>query len=197
MAAILGGTMRAPFTASVFALETTHDWTTAVPVFLASISAAAVTVLWIPRSIQMEKVALRGVHVARACEVMTLERKPVAEATDLGEIARAAGERAQEGVARRVHPVPRVTAGARVHDAVAAMARSDVEAVLVEQVAHRHVGAPQSRDYRRWTNTQGQRQFHLSVAAWCCRPTKIQVRGDAGSSLRKPRSAGSGRFVST
>ena len=80
MAAMLGGTMRAPFTATIFALETTHDWTAAFPVFLASAVSTAVTVIWIPRSILTEKVARRGTHVAREYEVAPFERLSVREA---------------------------------------------------------------------------------------------------------------------
>jgi H+/Cl- antiporter ClcA len=80
MAALLGGTMRAPFTATIFALETTHDWTVALPVFLASVLSTAVTVAWIPRSILTEKVARRGVHVAREYEVAPFERWSVEQA---------------------------------------------------------------------------------------------------------------------
>ena len=80
MAALLGGTMRAPFTATIFALETTHDWTAAFPVFLASAVSTAVTVIWIPRSILTEKVTRRGTHVAREYEVAPFERLSVREA---------------------------------------------------------------------------------------------------------------------
>jgi CIC family chloride channel protein len=73
MAAMLGGTMRAPFTATVFAMETTHDWGIVLPVFVGSMVAMAVTVVWIPRSILTEKVARRGTHVAREYGVHPLE----------------------------------------------------------------------------------------------------------------------------
>ncbi len=77
MAAMLGGTMRAPFTATIFTLETTHNWSLLLPVFMASAAAMAVTVLWIPRSILTEKVARRGVHVAREYGVHPLEGQAV------------------------------------------------------------------------------------------------------------------------
>jgi H+/Cl- antiporter ClcA len=73
MAAMLGGTMRAPFTATIFAMETTHDWGMILPVFLGAMAAMAVTVLWVPRSILTEKVARRGTHVAREYGVHPLE----------------------------------------------------------------------------------------------------------------------------
>lgn len=77
MAAMLGGTMRAPFTATIFTLETTHNWALLLPVFMASAAAMTVTVLWIPRSILTEKVARRGVHVAREYGVHPLEGQAV------------------------------------------------------------------------------------------------------------------------
>jgi CIC family chloride channel protein len=73
VAAMLGGTMRAPFTAAVFTLETTHDFGAVTAAFLASVAATAVTAVWIPRSILTEKVARRGVHVAREYSVHPLE----------------------------------------------------------------------------------------------------------------------------
>ncbi len=77
MAAMLGGTMRAPFTATIFTMETTHNWALLLPVLMASIAGMAVTVLWIPRSILTEKVARRGVHVAREYSVHPLEGQAV------------------------------------------------------------------------------------------------------------------------
>lgn len=77
MAAMLGGTMRAPFTAAIFTMETTHNWALLLPVLMASIAGMAVTVLWIPRSILTEKVARRGVHVAREYSVHPLEGQAV------------------------------------------------------------------------------------------------------------------------
>lgn len=79
MAAMLGGTMRAPFTATIFMLETTHDFGALTAVFLASVAAMLVTVLWIPRSILTEKVARRGVHVAREYGVSPLEAMSIGQ----------------------------------------------------------------------------------------------------------------------
>jgi len=73
MAAILGGTMRAPFTGVVFALELTHDVNLLLPLLIASVSAYAFTVLALRRSILTEKVARRGYHVAREYAVDPLE----------------------------------------------------------------------------------------------------------------------------
>src|SRR5437867_4928977 len=63
--ALMGGTMRSPFTAVVFALELTHDVDVLPGLFVACIAADAVTVLLMRRSILTEKVARRGYHLTR------------------------------------------------------------------------------------------------------------------------------------
>lgn len=73
MAAVLGGTMRAPFTAVVFGLELTGDVHMLVPLLLASVAAHAFTVLVLPRSILTEKIARRGFHLSREYIVDPLE----------------------------------------------------------------------------------------------------------------------------
>ena len=73
MAAVLGGTMRAPFTAVIFGLELTHDFNALVPLLLAAVAAHAFTVLALPRSILTEKVARRGFHLSREYGVDPLE----------------------------------------------------------------------------------------------------------------------------
>jgi H+/Cl- antiporter ClcA/CBS domain-containing protein len=73
MAAILGGTMRSPFTGVVFALELTHDVNLLLPLLIACVAAHAFTVLALRRSILTEKVARRGHHVAREYSVDPLE----------------------------------------------------------------------------------------------------------------------------
>lgn len=80
MAAVLGGMMRAPFTAIVFALELTHDVEALPPLLVASVAAYAFTVLTMKRSILTEKVARRGRDVFREYEVDPLERFRVSEA---------------------------------------------------------------------------------------------------------------------
>lgn len=77
MAAMLGGTMRAPFTATLFAMETTHQWALILPTLVASLAGMVVTVLFVPRSILTEKVARRGLHVAREYSVHPLEADAV------------------------------------------------------------------------------------------------------------------------
>ncbi|NKL66089.1 chloride channel protein [Rhizobium leguminosarum] len=65
MAAMMGGTMRAPLTGTFFAMEITGDVSTLVPLLAATVTAYAVTVLLLRRSILTEKIARRGQHITR------------------------------------------------------------------------------------------------------------------------------------
>jgi len=65
MAAMMGGTMRAPLTGTFFAMEITGDVSTLVPLVAATVVAYAVTVLLLRRSILTEKIARRGQHITR------------------------------------------------------------------------------------------------------------------------------------
>lgn len=65
MAAMMGGTMRAPLTATLFAVELTGNHLILLPVITASMASMAVTVLLMKRSILTEKIARRGHHLTR------------------------------------------------------------------------------------------------------------------------------------
>ena len=65
MAAIMGGTMRSPLTAMVFAVELTHDWNLLPALLVGCVGAHGVTVLLLRRSILTEKLARRGHHISR------------------------------------------------------------------------------------------------------------------------------------
>jgi CBS domain-containing protein len=73
MAAVLGGTMRAPFTSIVFAFELTHDANVLLPLLIGSAVAYGFTVLTLKRSILTEKVARRGFHLSSEYAVDPLE----------------------------------------------------------------------------------------------------------------------------
>lgn len=66
MAAMMGGTMRAPLTALVFAAELTYDFHLLPALLIGSVTALGVTVLLLRRSILTEKLARRGQHIT--CE---------------------------------------------------------------------------------------------------------------------------------
>ena len=79
MAATLGGMMRAPIMAVVFAFELTNDVNALLPVLAASAVAYGFTVLTMERSILTEKIARRGYHIYREYGIDPLERHSVAE----------------------------------------------------------------------------------------------------------------------
>jgi H+/Cl- antiporter ClcA/CBS domain-containing protein len=79
MGAILGGTMRSPFTGIIFAVELTHDMNTLLPLLVAAVIAHGFTVLTLKRSILTEKVARRGFHLSREYSVDPLEVQFVRE----------------------------------------------------------------------------------------------------------------------
>jgi len=64
MAAVMGGTMRAPLTGIVFALELTHDVNALLPLLIAVIISYTLSVLVMRRSILTEKVSRRGYHIS-------------------------------------------------------------------------------------------------------------------------------------
>lgn len=80
MAAVMGGMMRSPFTAVMFALELTNSVNSLPALLIASICSYAFTVLVMKRSILTEKVARRGYDIFREYGVDPLERMTVAEA---------------------------------------------------------------------------------------------------------------------
>jgi chloride channel protein, CIC family len=79
MAAVMGGTMRAPLTGVIFALEMTYDVRALLPLLIGSIVAHGFTVLVMKRSILTEKVARRGFHVSQEYSVDPLERLLVSQ----------------------------------------------------------------------------------------------------------------------
>jgi len=149
MSATLAGVTRSPFTSVIFAVELTHEQGLLLPLLLACVSAYAVSVLVLRRSILTEKVARRGFHVMREYAVDPLEALFVRDVmtTDVltlepdravADVTGIAGER--EGRARqRLFPV--VTADGRLAgvvgrrelaDAMAdpALSRSTVQDVM-------------------------------------------------------------------
>lgn len=82
MAAMMGGTMRAPFTAVVFAVEVTHDLNVLPALLVGCIAAELVTVLRMRRSILTEKVARRGHHIAYEYDVDPLATQQVGDVMD-------------------------------------------------------------------------------------------------------------------
>jgi CIC family chloride channel protein len=96
MGAVLGGTMRSPFTSIVFAFELTHDGNVFLPLLVGSVVAHAFTVLTLKRSILTEKVARRGYHLSREYAVDPLEILFVREVMRTNVVALPAGFTVQE-----------------------------------------------------------------------------------------------------
>jgi H+/Cl- antiporter ClcA/CBS domain-containing protein len=82
MAAMMGGTMRSPLTAMVFALELTRDLGLLPALLVGCVAAYGVTVLLMRRSILTEKVARRGHHISREYAVDPLHFVRVREVMD-------------------------------------------------------------------------------------------------------------------
>ena len=82
MGAIMGGTMRSPFTGVVFTLELTHDLNALPALFIGSVAALGFTVLVLRRSILTEKLARRGQHISREYSVDLFELIRVGDVMD-------------------------------------------------------------------------------------------------------------------
>ena len=79
MAAMMGGTMRAPLTGALFAVELTGNLHMLVPLLAATSAAYAVTVLLLKRSILTEKIARRGHHITREYAIDPFELTRVSD----------------------------------------------------------------------------------------------------------------------
>lgn len=82
MAAMMGGTMRSPLTAMVFAVELTRDFNLFPALLTGSVAALGVTVLLMRRSILTEKLARRGHHITREYSIDPFELARVSEVMD-------------------------------------------------------------------------------------------------------------------
>ncbi len=79
MGAMMGGTMRAPLTGTLFAIELTGNVHLLVPLLVATTAAYAVTVLLLKRSILTEKISRRGQHITREYAIDPLQLARVAD----------------------------------------------------------------------------------------------------------------------
>ncbi|KMO12009.1 chloride channel protein [Methylobacterium platani] len=135
MAAMLGGTMRAPLTGALFAVELTGDLHALPGLLAASAAAYAVTVLLLKRSILTEKIARRGQHVTREYGI------------DPHEFTRV-----KDVMVRAVDTLP---ADMAVPAAVAAMATGRHRIYPVVDRAGRPVGLVSRADALLWTTEGG------------------------------------------
>jgi H+/Cl- antiporter ClcA len=121
MGAILGGTMRSPFTGIVFLIELTHDINMLLPLMVAVVVAHGFTVLVLHRSILTEKISRRGFHLTREYSTDPLEILFVREVMRTSVVALPEGARqadlaghlhADQGRGQTLYPV--VDAGLKV-----------------------------------------------------------------------------------
>jgi H+/Cl- antiporter ClcA/CBS domain-containing protein len=82
MAAMMGGTMRSPLTAMIFAVELTRDFNLFPALLIGSVAAMGVTVLLMRRSILTEKLARRGHHITREYSIDPFELARVRDVMD-------------------------------------------------------------------------------------------------------------------
>ncbi|SFM20631.1 chloride channel protein [Methylobacterium pseudosasicola] len=131
MAAMLGGTLPAPLTGVVFAVEVTGDVAALAPLLAATMAAYAVTVLLLKRSILTEKIARRGQHVTREYGIDPYDLARV-EAVMTRDVATLSGD------------LP-------LAEALAAITSGDHHAYPVLDGARRPVGLVTRNDALRWT----------------------------------------------
>ena len=136
MAAILGGTMRAPLTGAIFAVELTGNMQLLPGALAASAAAYAVTVLLMKRSILTEKIARRGQHITREYAIDPFELTRVAEV-----------------MVRRVDVIH---ADSPVPDAVALLEQGRHRIYPVIDAEGRPVGLMSRSDALRWSHQAGQ-----------------------------------------
>lgn len=134
MAGMLGGTMRAPLTGALFAVELTGDVHSLAPLLASTVAAYAVTVLLLKRSILTEKIARRGQHITREYGVDPYEL------TRVGEVM--------------VREVDVLDAGQTVDQAVKIIEVGRHHAYPVVDAARRPVGIVSRGDALRW-KTEG------------------------------------------
>jgi chloride channel protein, CIC family len=86
LAGVIGGVMRAPFTAVVFSAELTGRWEAVLPLLIGATGAYLFTALTLKRSVLTEKVARRGFHLTREYDVDPLAILFVREVMDTEDI---------------------------------------------------------------------------------------------------------------
>jgi H+/Cl- antiporter ClcA len=89
MAGVLSGAIGCPLTATVLAMELTHNYSLILPLLAASFAAHGLTVLLQRRSILTERLSRRGHHLSREYSVDPLEAMTVSQVMSMsaGELA--------------------------------------------------------------------------------------------------------------
>lgn len=135
MAAMLGGTMRAPLTGAVFAAEITGDLHALPALLAATVAAYAVTVLLLKRSILTEKIARRGQHITREYGIDPYELARVRDVM--------------------VGDVETLSADLSVEDAIAAIDRGEHRTYPVVDGEGRPIAVVSGKDALHWAAVPG------------------------------------------
>ena len=146
MGAILGGTMRSPFTGIVFAMELTHDFNALLPLLVATTLSYTVSVLLLKRSILTEKVSRRGFHLSREYAVDPLEilfvrevmRTHVAALASSTAVAEAAAHLRPEHSPRGQHLYPVLD---QDHRLAGVITRKDIRKLVAEKPNGHKIGS--------------------------------------------------------
>jgi H+/Cl- antiporter ClcA len=147
MGAILGGTMRSPFTGIIFTLELTHDVHVLMPLLVAAVIAHAFTVLTLRRSILTEKVSRRGYHLSREYAIDPLEILFVREVMRTNSVALPANSSLTDVLQSIRHETGQ--RGQRLYPVVDATAR--LLGIVTRSALHELLFTPQSADGRQLT----------------------------------------------
>jgi hypothetical protein len=177
MAAVLGGTMRTPFTAVVFSLELTHDLNMLAPLMAGCITAYGFTVLFLRRSILTEKVSRRGLHLSREYAVDPLELHYVKDVVSMPLDGNEAPEQTNGTGTRGITlddyaTVPAISARATLRSAARIMARSGTTRLVVVQPDRPQevAGVIELNDllkaYRKNLDIEEARTRHLQLPVW-------------------------------
>lgn len=180
MAAILGGTMRVPFTAILFALELTHDFNAMVPLLVAVVTAYGFTVLVMRRSILTEKIARRGYHLSREYAIDPLEILFVREVmrTHIAALPASSSRSELTKILARNHDTHADQSGSIVADKRASI--QQLYPVLDEQ--KQMVGVATRHDLQRLLHTETSQDWQLGdvirrdpVVAYVDEPLRVVV----------------------
>ncbi|MDD2862928.1 MAG: CBS domain-containing protein, partial [Acidiphilium sp.] len=146
MAAMMGGTMRAPLTSTLFAVELTGNHLILLPVITASMASMAVTVLLMKRSILTEKIARRGHHLTREYSIDPLA---VARAQDI-----------------MASPAEKLAADMTIDAAIAFFLGADAQhrAYPITDEAGRPIGLVSRADILAWLGNAMPRETSLATA---------------------------------
>ncbi|GLS44960.1 chloride channel protein [Methylobacterium brachythecii] len=153
MAAMLGGTMRAPLTGALFAAEITGDLHTLPALLAATATAYAVTVLLLKRSILTEKIARRGQHITREYAIDPYQLTRVRDVM--------------------VSTVETLSADMTVPEAIAAVERGEHRTYPVVDADGRPVAVVSGKDALHWKMTPGPKTERLEERLADCTATVV------------------------